>query len=86
MISKISGKGSVIAKVATSEVDFTNGDIDTITFINKLHSALSQLKDFETQLYEKIDGSKIIEPEASKLKDHIYNMRSMINNLIIAFY
>lgn len=82
IIAKLTGNGSVIAKVATAEAEYANGDIDTDTYIDRLSDALVQLDGYDEQLADKIASGKIEEPEASNLQAYSANMKTMINNLI----
>ncbi|BBO80801.1 hypothetical protein DSCO28_13670 [Desulfosarcina ovata subsp. sediminis] len=82
MINKISGNGSVANKVDKAVADYTDGMIDTETYLDRLYEALDELDSFDNQLTEKINNGQIVEPEASELWEYSSNMREMINNLI----
>jgi hypothetical protein len=92
MISKLTGNGSVAAKVADAVYDYADCNIDANTYIDKLNAALNQLDAYDAQVEAKIDSGKIKGNDASLLKGYsddaslleAYsdNMRITINNLI----
>ena len=82
MINKISGNGGVANKVNKAVADYTDGRIDTETYLDRLYEAMDKLDSFDNQLTAKINNGQIVEPEASELWLYSSNMREMINNLI----
>jgi hypothetical protein len=82
MINKISGNGGVASKVDKAVADYTEGRIDTETYLDRLYEALDKLDGFDNQLTAKINNGQIVDPEASELWEYSSNMREMINNLI----
>ena len=92
MISKLTGNGSVAAKVANAVYDYADCTIDANTYIDKLDAALNQLDAYDAQLEVKIDSGKIkgndalrvkgFSDDASLLEAYSDSMRITINNLI----
>jgi len=52
------------------------------TYLSELNAALGRLDDFDSQLADKINGGKIVEPDATYLSDASAEIRSTIQILI----
>lgn len=83
MITKITGKGSIVDKVNDAVTLYTAGTIDSATYIERLGSALAQLEDYSDQLEGNITKERIMDPEATTLRDQYVEMHIIIDNLIL---
>jgi hypothetical protein len=84
LISKLTGKGGVITKVANAVAAYDAGAIDLATYLEELDTALSKLDSFDNQLSGKISAGQIVDPEATSLLDASAEIRTTIENLIAA--
>lgn len=84
MISKLTGKGGVITKVANAVSAYEAGAIDLATYVSELESALAKADSFDNQLAAKIGNGQIVEPQASNILAVAAEVRTTIENLLAA--
>jgi hypothetical protein len=84
MVSKLTGNGGVIKKIASAITAFEGGMIDLETYLSELDGALSKLSAFDNQVAAKIGNGKIVEPDATWIPDASAEIRATIDNLKVA--
>ena len=84
LISKLTGNGGVIPKVANAVVAFDGGFIDVDTYLSELNSALDKLGAFDNQLSAKIANGQIEEFDPTEITLASAAIRSIIESLIAA--
>jgi len=83
MMNKLTGSNGVIARVGNAVDAYNNGLIDQDTYQLELSAATDRLDDFDSQLYDKIDGGQIEDPEATVLIVASEEIRTTIQILVI---
>ena len=82
LISKLTSKNGVIARISGAVFDYDSQLIDLESYIAELQSAISMLKAFDNQINAKVSNGKIVEPHASSILDASAVIRLTIENLL----
>jgi hypothetical protein len=84
MISKLTGKGGVITRIANAVSAYEAGAIDLATYESELEAALDKVGSFDNQLAAKIGNGKIVDPQATSILAAAAEIRATIENLLAA--